>query len=261
MDNNFLITEIARVALVDERYEYPEDRTVFEEGINHNELIFQFLGNYTVTFKNQTAEILPNTIRFIPQGIRQNYSVLRKVHGFCILTTFKTDSAISDKMLVLKVANPQKIGALFKKMFSIWVAKNDGYYFECISILYKIFAELQKENYIPENKYLKIKPAVEYIEENFLATEISSEYLSEICSISYSYLKRIFIEKFGVSPKKYIINLKMNYACDLLKSEKYSVSQIALMSGYNDVYFFSRQFKEYIGISPLEFRKKYKSSK
>jgi len=62
-------------------------------------------------------------------------------------------------------------------------------------------------------------------------------------------------------PKRYAISLKINLACDLLSSEMYSVSQVAEMSGYDDIYFFSRQFKEYIGISPTEFIKKFKSAK
>ena len=114
-------------------------------------------------------------------------------------------------------------------------------------MLYKIFAELEKKNYIPESKFNKIKPALEYIEENFLSRNISCEFLAELCSISYSYLVRLFNEKYGVSPKRYIIQLKINYASDLLKSGQYSVSEVAEMSGFEDLYFFSRQFKEYIG--------------
>lgn len=146
-------------------------------------------------------------------------------------------------------------------MFSVWVAKNDGYYFECISLLYKIFAEMQKEIYIPEKQYNLIKPAIDFINENFMDRKISIETLAEKCGISESYLKRLFIKSFGVPPTKYIIQLKINYACDLLRSELYTVTQTAEMCGYNDVYFFSRQFKNQLGISPTEFINKYKSSK
>ena len=80
---------------------------------------------------------------------------------------------ISNEAFVFNVKNSIKLENLFKKLFSVWVAKNDGYYFESISLLYKIFAEIQKENYIPQKQYDIIKPAIKYIEENFLKEKIN----------------------------------------------------------------------------------------
>ena len=53
----------------------------------------------------------------------------------------------------------------------------------------------------------------------------------------------------------------MNYATDLLQLGEYSISQIANLCGYEDIYSFSRQFKNEFGLSPTDFSKKYKSSK
>ena len=76
-----------------------------------------------------------------------------------------------------------------------------------------------------------------------------------------SYFQKLFKEIYGISPKKYIIQLKINHACDLLRLERYTVTQIAELCNFSDVYFFSRQFKEYMGITPTQFIKKYRSSK
>ena len=120
---------------------------------------------------------------------------------------------------------------------------------------------LQKQTYLPEKQYKKIKPAIDYINENFTNGKLSVGKLAAICGISESALKKLFIKKFGVPPVRYIIQLKINYSCDLLRSELYSVSRVSQICGYGNVYFFSRQFKENMGISPSEFIKKYKSSK
>ena len=150
---------------------------------------------------------------------------------------------------------------LFKKLFATWVGKNDGYYFESVSLLYKIFAEMQSNNYAPKQHYLKIKPALDYIDENFLHEDRSVSELALMCGVKESYFQRLFREKLGISPRKYVIQLKINHACELLRLERYSITQIAQMCNFSSVHFFCRQFKEYMGITPTEFVRKYRSSK
>ena len=91
--------------------------------------------------------------------------------------------------------------------------------------------------------------------------KISAETLANCSTVSYSYLKKLFQKKFGVPPNRYIIQLKINYACDLLRTNLYSVSQVAEHCGYSDLSFFSRQFKEYTGLPPSAVRQAYKSAK
>lgn len=261
MNQNFTITGINRVILVG-KDEYKETVTAFSHNTaRHNELIFNLSGDSTVLFNGKTLHHTKDSIRFLPRGEVQEYVVSRKEQGECIDVFFDTDIPVADEAFVVTIQQSEKIRNLFKKIFAVWVAKDDGYYFECISLLYKIFAELQKKNYIPENQYSAIKPAIEYIEKHFLDKKITAEDLVSCCSISYPYIKKLFVKKFGVPPIKYTIQLKINHACDLLRTELYTVSQTAELCGYSDLYFFSRQFKEYVGISPTDFLKKYKSSK
>jgi AraC-like DNA-binding protein len=261
MNNKFAIIDIKRVILVG-KDEYREQVTSFtSKKTCCNELIFHLSGESTVFFNGKRLEITKDSIRFLPQGEIHEYIVKRKERGECIDIFFDTDVPVTNEAFVLKLKQSEKIKSLFKRIFSVWVAKNDGYYFECISIIYKIFSELQKKNYIPESQFNSIKPAIDYIERHFLDKKITTEELASCCAISYPYIKKLFVKKFGMPPIKYSIQLKINYACDLLKSELYTISQTAEICGYNDIYFFSRQFKEYTGISPTNFFKKYKSSK
>ena len=260
MNNKFAITDIKRVILVG-KDEYKETIISFTNKTCSNELIFHLSGESTVFFNGKQLDVKKDTIRFLHQGEIHEYIVKRKERGECIDIFFDTDIPVTNEAFVLKLNQSEKIKSLFKKIFSVWVAKGDGYYFECVSIIYKIFAELQKKNYIPESQFNSIKPAIDYIEKHFLDKKITAEELTLCCTISYPYIKKLFVKKFGVPPIKYSIQLKINYACDLLLSELYTVTQVAELCGYNDIYFFSRQFKEYTGISPTIFFKKYKSSK
>ena len=260
MEENFVITGIRRVIMVGKE-EYNEPFTSFGHTVRSNELIFNFSGHSTVYFNGLELEQHPNTIRFLPKGEVSRYDVLRHERGECIDIFFEADRPISDSAFVLSASKNESLRALFKKIFAIWVGKGKGYYFECLSLLYRIFAELQNDTYVPKEHYLKIKPAVDYIHDRFLAEDVSVPRLAAICGIGESYFARLFREKFGTSPKKYIIGMKINHATELLRLESYSVTKVAELSGFSDVYFFSRQFKEYIGLTPTDFVKKYRSSK
>ena len=260
MKQNFIITGINRVILVGKN-EYPQNRIVFKQPTLSNELIYHFDGKAKVYFNGKVLETEENTIRFLPKGEVKEYIVEKQTPSECIDIFFDTDIPISNEAFIIKITQSTTIANLFKKIFSIWVSKNDGYYFECISLIYKIFSELQKQNYIPQNQYNLIKPAIEYVEENFLANKISVPFLADRCGISEAYLKKLFIKKFGMSPIKYIIRLKINHACDLLRSKQYSITQVSELCGYENVYYFSHQFKEYVGTSPSVFVERYKSSK
>ena len=260
MEEKFVITEIKRIVMVGKN-EYSEPMLSFGHTLNYNELIFHFSGHATVFFDDLVLETKPNTIRFLPKGETKRYDVLRQERGECIDVCFSADRPLSSQAFVMNVAQSEKLGALFKKLFSTWISKKEGYYFESVSLLYRIFAEMQKDTAKPSRHKLKIAPAMDMIHSDFLKRDFSLSELAAICKMGDSYFQKLFKEIYGISPKKYIIQLKINHACDLLRLERYTVTQIAELCNFSDVYFFSRQFKEYMGITPTQFVNKYKSSR
>ena len=62
----------------------------------------------------------------------------------------------------------------------------------------------------------------------------------------------------GKPPNEYIIELRLQFAKNMLSGTNMSIKQISEHIGYNDPYFFSRLFKKHIGISPQEYRKNNK---
>lgn len=259
MEENLIISKIEKVILVGGE-EYREETSKFINNRPYQELTFFLSGRTTVYFNDQVLKTEKNKISYLPDGAQKKYIVERNEKGDCIIIYFKANTLLDENAFVINAKN-ENCATLFKKIFSVWVKKDKGYYFECLSLLYKILSEMQKTRYITETHFKKIQPAVDYIEKNFLNETISSKKLSELCGISYSYIKKIFAIKYKTSPKKFCLLLKMNYACDLLSSGKYNISQTAEMCGYSDVYFFSHQFKLHVGVSPANFIKNYKSSK
>jgi AraC-like DNA-binding protein len=72
--------------------------------------------------------------------------------------------------------------------------------------------------------------------------------------VSEVYLRKIFEKKFGVSPKEYMISLRMEYAKQLLSSGEVGVAEVAQMCGYAEPCHFSREFKKRFGISPKNYK-------
>jgi AraC-like DNA-binding protein len=67
-------------------------------------------------------------------------------------------------------------------------------------------------------------------------------------------LRKIFEKKLGVSPKEYMISLRMEYAKQLLSSGEVGVAEAAQMCGYAEPCHFSREFKKRFGISPKNYK-------
>lgn len=65
-----------------------------------------------------------------------------------------------------------------------------------------------------------------------------------MCKITPEYFRKIFVQIYGTSPVKYISNLKLNRAKELLSSGIYTITDAAYNSGFNDSSYFSREFKK-----------------
>lgn len=260
MQPDFVVTDIRRIILVGKE-EYPDETTSFSGNIRHNELIFHFSGESTYFFGDQVFEIMPDTVQFFPKGEVRRYDIVRRVPGECIDIFFQTDRPVSEKAFIMRVTNNSAIRGLFKKAFALWVGKEDGYRFACISVLYQILSEMQKSDYSSGTQNASIERAVSEIHAHFLDRDMYVKDLAALCHMKEVYFGRIFKKRFGVPPKQYVIQLKLNHACDLLRTERYTVTQVAELCNFSDVYFFSRLFKSHIGITPTQFIQKYKSSK
>ena len=93
-----------------------------------------------------------------------------------------------------------------------------------------------------------------YIENNFTKADLSTKKLSQQFCISLGYLSASFSRIFGTTISKYILSLRMQYTCKLLKESKMSVSSISENVGYNNMSYFMRTFKKNFGCTPTEYR-------
>lgn len=80
-------------------------------------------------------------------------------------------------------------------------------------------------------------------------------WYAEQSQLSYVQFYRRFKSAIGMSPKEYIIRLRIDRARYLLLEEPSSVSEIAHACGFESEYYFSSCFKKTVGVSPSDFRR------
>lgn len=83
----------------------------------------------------------------------------------------------------------------------------------------------------------------------------TSTYLSEKLNHSYGYLSSLFSEVTYTSIENFIIIQKIEYVKNLLITQKYNLTEIALQLNYSSVSHLSSQFKNITGITPSQFKK------
>ncbi len=87
--------------------------------------------------------------------------------------------------------------------------------------------------------------------------DVSVPLIAEKFGISESYLARVFKKSFGYPLVEYLMHRKIGEAQTLLLSTHLSVMEIAECVGYQNHSYFSKMFAEYVGLSPLRYRKMY----
>jgi AraC-like DNA-binding protein len=77
--------------------------------------------------------------------------------------------------------------------------------------------------------------------------------LAERLEVSKAHLSRCFVHTVGISPGKYIIRVKIEYAKLLLQGEDASISYVAEASGFANANYFAKVFRRETGMSPSEY--------
>lgn len=112
----------------------------------------------------------------------------------------------------------------------------------------------QEETENISRKLWRFSPVIEYIGEKY-QEELSLENLAGLLDVTESHFCRIFKKTFGKSAMDYINSVRLEHAMELLTDTSLSITEIADLSGFSDINYFSRTFKKHQKITPSEYRK------
>ncbi len=91
-----------------------------------------------------------------------------------------------------------------------------------------------------------------------LDTSKTEKQIVKMLYVSETYLRQLYLQTFGVPPKRYIRSVKLKKAKTLLRITDKSISMIAYEIGYTNTSKFSEAFKIVYKINPSEYRKAVK---
>ncbi|MGI9650617.1 AraC family transcriptional regulator [Chryseobacterium sp. RLHN22] len=109
------------------------------------------------------------------------------------------------------------------------------------------------EKNIVKNKS-RIGFAVDYIRKN-LHQKLSIESIAKLAYVSKSNFFKMFKDELGTSPNDFILQERINKAKELLASQN-SIKETAYQTGFSDTNYFTRVFKQLVGVTPKNYQDK-----
>lgn len=254
---------------------------------DHYEMVYIKRGDATFQIAGIDVVMGPNDIVIIKPHQLHKFSVRSSVGCEFLVLRFKfitNDSAISQislddfitfinddriPFINLKLSRKNEIVGVLNRILREHSKQQEWGDF----LSYLLFMELfvlvsrtlkQEWEQNTKNRSVKLKELLdiskEYIDSNY-AKELSLADVAAYVYLSESYFSHKFKHEFGVSPKKYLLNVRINAAKDLLVKTDQKINDIAKEVGFSSQQRFNDIFKQCEGITPLHFRKNEKLMK
>jgi len=221
-------------------------------------------GRGIVEHHGQTIALEPGPIYLIPSHTLSHYRCpfrmdLNWIH---ITATINRSLDLFSVLEPASVYRPDKsddFGALFRQLFL--AARNPGIGNQLQAeglatfLLSRFFEHIPaKEQDARFARLRRFDPVVAYMREH-LAQPLTLAALAAGIHLHPTYFSNLFTQVMGMPPIPYFIRLRVEKAQELLWFTEQPVKQIAAIVGFDDEFYFSRQFRKIVGRSPLHYRR------
>ena len=211
------------------------------------EVIYNFNGNHIHSKKGE--------ITFIPKGSSYTSKTLIDDTSF---TSINFDGEFNCPLhpAVFPLDNFYDAEYIGSNFANIWNLGSSSEKHKCYSLFYNLLSylsSLENADYSEKKKFKLIESAESYLKNHIYDCSLKTDTLHQLCGISNTYFRNIFISKYGIKPQEYIIQKRLSHARVILESGDFdSVSEVALSVGYNDPLYFGKAFKKMYGASPSD---------
>ena len=123
------------------------------------------------------------------------------------------------------------------------------------SVIYQLLSlacQRQRKRVVAK-RFKYISEGIELMESN---SDKSLNEIAEICGVSEGYFRKLFKEYSGENPIDFRQKHRIERAKALLVLDNHSIAEIAEELNFSDIYHFSKAFKKFTGLSPLQYKSK-----
>ncbi len=230
-----------------------EKRDKMSVGRTHSGLSYRMRGSAVFDVAGTSLSAGDGSVAYIPKGVdyrnrnsgqEELIAVHLEVYGQ-EWETFEVESGM------------EELEPLFQELLRLWESGEPSAYHQSMVQLYRIFEAIRqiKEKDQPALPSV-IAPGVELMRRRFRDPALSVAALAKACFVSEVYFRRVYRAHFGESPLQTILNLRFEYACNLLNSGYYTPKQVAELSGFSDVKYFRTAFVKRFGQTPSKYAAK-----
>lgn len=239
-------------------------------GIDQNIIIYCVEGSGETEIANVSFTINAGDFIIIPYNTPHVYAASQDKAWTIYWLHFKgkTGNAIAAALVKQLGGFKGSIGSNVKReeLFEeIYSNLEGGYSTENIwyanMCLWHLLASFQFDNKFdkrePEKANDPVGAAINFLQQN-ITNSLTISTIAKHVNLSVSHFAAIFHAKTGFSPIEYFNHLKIQKACKYIQFTEDRMKEISNNIGINDCYYFSRLFKKLMGMSPLEYRKKFR---
>ncbi len=123
-----------------------------------------------------------------------------------------------------------------------------------LNFIADIIKDFPVQSFSASGEITNLDPSLKFMNNEFKQNPPLEEIASK-SNFAPNYFHRIFKKNFGLTPYNYMLRLRMEHAIKLLTTTNTSVKEIAFESGYNNEFYFYRQFKKQFNYSPGKLKK------
>jgi AraC family transcriptional regulator of arabinose operon len=161
---------------------------------------------------------------------------------------------------IFHVGVQDELTLLFNQIIDEVTNKNPAYELLSASLMIKLVSLISRKLIIgqeipTDRRYSAILDSIQYIHRNY-EKKLSVTELAKISHLSVTRFSNVFKQSMGVSPQHYIVRLRLEKACELMRHTKLNFRQISTLVGFHDQLYFSRLFKKHMGASPTAYLSK-----
>lgn len=245
MPERITVAEINNVITVDS----PRGRRVSVENRAYFGLSFSEGGSIAYSHQGKVTVSDNAHAILLPQG--ESYHLFCSESGLFPVINFTcaVDPGIRE-ILSFSLRSPERYLKEYRKLRELYFYRKDRA--GCMSILYGLLSDLAAEERSGSDL---LAPAMNYLHSHLSDADLSNQVMADCAGISEVYFRRLFRQACGVTPKQYILDLRLRLARQLLTETRESIGAIAEQCGFSSVYHFSRAFHQSAGRTPSEYRR------